>query len=178
MAPYTDKNIKNIDFNSQSAYWEFYLMTKIIPDWLLYFKNILNITYSILSYRLIIKTFGLKSSSKGESFLKKLLNKFTLVKSKSKQVEKARIWACNITNIKFLLTLISLYFGIIKIMFLNSLENSILMMSNNLFNNFNNLSLVLDIQRAFFCIKVRGHIVCPESGISDTTRTMPITLCL
>ena len=117
LMPYTEKNIKNIDLNSQSAYWEFYLMTKIIPDWLIYFKNILNITYSILSYRLIIKTFGLKSSSKDESFLKKLLNKFTLIKSKSKQVEKARIWACNITNLKFLLTLISLYFGIIKIMY-------------------------------------------------------------
>jgi AraC-like DNA-binding protein len=111
------KDIKNIDINSQSAYWEIYLLTKTIPDWLLYFKNILNITYSILSYRLIIKTFGLKSSSKGESFLKKLLNKFTLVKSKSKQVEKTRIWACNITNLKFLLTLISLYFGTIKIMY-------------------------------------------------------------
>lgn len=117
LVPYTEKNIKNIDFNSQSAYWEFYLMTKIIPDWLIYFKNILNITYSILSYRLIIKTFGLKSSSKDESFLKKLLNKFTLIKSKSKQVEKARLWAYNITNLKFLLTLTSLYFGIIKIMY-------------------------------------------------------------
>lgn len=111
------KDIKNIDMNSHYVYWEIYLLTKTIPDWLLYFKNILNITYSIFSFRLIIKKFGLKSSSKDESFLKKLLNKFTLVKSKSKQVEKTRIWACNITNLKFLLTLTSLYFGTIKIMY-------------------------------------------------------------
>lgn len=111
------KDIKNIDMNSHYAYLEIYLLTKTIPDWLLYFKNILNITYSIFSFRLIIKKFGLKSSSKDESFLKKLLNKFTLVKSKSKQVEKTRIWACNITNLKFLLTLTSLYFGTIKIMY-------------------------------------------------------------
>ena len=111
------KDIKNIDINSHYAYWEIYLLTKTIPDWLLYFKNILNTTYSIFSFRLIIKKFGLKSSSKDESFLKKLLNKFTLVKSKSKQVEKTRIWAFNITTLKFLLTLTSLYFGTIKIMY-------------------------------------------------------------
>jgi AraC-like DNA-binding protein len=109
---YKEEYIKNLDINSHIAYWEIYLKTNTLPDWLIYLKNILNITYSILSYRLIIKTFGLKSSSKGESFLKKLLNKFTLVKSKSKQVEKTRLWAYNITNLKFLLTLISLYFGI------------------------------------------------------------------
>ena len=110
---HTKKNILKIEISIVIlAYWEIYLKTKTLPDWLIYLKNILNITYSILSYRLIIKTFGLKSSSKSESFLKKLLNKFTLVKSKSKQVEKTRLWAYNITNLKFLLTLTSLYFGI------------------------------------------------------------------
>ena len=47
----------------------------------------LNPRTSIMSYRLIIKTFKLKSSSKNESFLKKLLNTFTHVKSSSRQGE-------------------------------------------------------------------------------------------
>jgi len=117
LIPSKENNIKNIDLNSQSAFWEIYFMTKRVPDWLIALKSMLNITYSILSYRLIIKTFGLKLSSKNESFLKKLLNKFTLAKSKSKQAEKVKLWVYNITNIKFLLTLCSLYFGTMTIMY-------------------------------------------------------------
>ena len=117
LIPSKENNIKNIDLNSQSAFWEIYFMTKRVPDWLIALKSMLNITYSILSYRLIIKTFGLKLSSKNESFLKKLLNKFTLAKSKSKQAEKVKLWVYNITNIKFLLTLCWLYIGTMTIMY-------------------------------------------------------------
>ena len=114
--PYKQNNIENIDLNSENLYWAIYFKAKTIPNWLIVLRNLLNITYSIMSYRLIIKTFKLKSSSKNESFLKKLLNTFTHVKSSSRQVEKVRRWLYNFTNIKFSLTLITFYFSILKIM--------------------------------------------------------------
>lgn len=122
--PYKQNNIENIDLNSENLYWAIYFKAKTIPDWLIVLRNLLNITYSIMSYRLIIKTFKLKSSSKNESFLKKLLNTFTHVKSSSRQVEKVRRWLYNFTNIKFSLTLITLYFSILKIMRDQNIDDS------------------------------------------------------
>ncbi len=93
-------------------YWANYFNAKKLPNWLTISRNLLNIIYSFLTYRLLYKTFKVKSSHKAESLLRKIFNKFTHVKSSSKQIEHVRIWLYNFTHLKAILSVVTLFFSL------------------------------------------------------------------
>jgi AraC-like DNA-binding protein len=98
--------------SQDDIYWANYFNAKKLPNWLTISRNLLNIIYSFLTYRLLYKTFKVKSSHKAESLLKKIFNKFTHVKSSSKQIEHVRIWLYNFTHLKAILSVVTLFFSI------------------------------------------------------------------
>jgi len=106
-------DVSHLETLSQDdIYWANYFNAKKLPNWLTISRNLLNIIYSFLTYRLLYKTFKVKSSHKAESLLKKIFNKFTHVKSSSKQIEHVRIWLYNFTHLKAILSVVTLFFSI------------------------------------------------------------------
>ena len=106
-------DISHLETLSQDdIYWANYFNAKKLPNWLTISRNLLNIIYSFLTYRLLYKTFKVKSSHKAESLLKKIFNKFTHVKSSSKQIEHVRIWLYNFTHLKAILSVVTLFFSL------------------------------------------------------------------
>ena len=100
------------NLSQDDIYWANYFNAKKLPNWLTISRNLLNIIYSFLTYRLLYKTFKVKSSHKAESLLKKIFNKFTHVKSSSKQIEHVRIWLYNFTHLKAILSVVTLFFSL------------------------------------------------------------------
>ena len=98
--------------SQDDIYWANYFNAKKLPNWLTISRNLLNIIYSFLTYRLLYKTFKVKTSHKAESLLKKIFNKFTHVKSSSKQIEHVRIWLYNFTHLKAILSVVTLFFSL------------------------------------------------------------------
>ncbi len=98
--------------SQDDIYWANYFNAKKLPNWLTISRNLLNIIYSFLTYRLLYKTFKVKSSHKAESLLTKIFNKFTHVKSSSKQIEHVRIWLYNFTHLKAILSVVTLFFSL------------------------------------------------------------------
>ena len=98
--------------SQDDIYWANYFNAKKLPNWLTISRNLLNIIYSFLTYRLLYKTFKVKSSHKAESLLRKIFNKFTHVKSSSKQIEHVRIWLYNFTHLKAILSVVTLFFSL------------------------------------------------------------------
>ena len=100
------------NLSQDDIYWANYFNAKKLPNWLTISRNLLNIIYSFLTYRLLYKTFKVKSSHKAESLLRKIFNKFTHVKSSSKQIEHVRIWLYNFTHLKAILSVVTLFFSL------------------------------------------------------------------
>lgn len=100
-----------INLSQEDIYWANYFNAKKIPNWLLLLRNILNVVYLILTYKLLLNTFKNKTSKKDDGAIKRLLNKFTHVKSPSKQIEQVRTWLYNLTHIKTIMSLSVLYFS-------------------------------------------------------------------
>ena len=75
-------------------------------------RNLLNVVYSLLTYKLLLNTFKVKSSFSEKNLLKKIFNRFTHVKSNSKQIEHVRTWLYNFTHLKALLSFFTLLFGL------------------------------------------------------------------
>ena len=106
-------DVSHLETLSQDdIYWANYFNAKKLPNWLTISRNLLNIIYSFLTYRLLYKTFKVKTSHKAESLLKKIFNKFTHVKSSSKQIEHVRIWLYNFTHLKAILSVVTLFFSL------------------------------------------------------------------
>ena len=106
-------DVSHLETLSQDdIYWANYFNAKKLPNWLTISRNLLNIIYSFLTYRLLYKTFKVKSSHKAESLLRKIFNKFTHVKSSSKQIEHVRIWLYNFTHLKAILSVVTLFFSL------------------------------------------------------------------
>ena len=106
-------DVSHLETLSQDdIYWANYFNAKKFPNWLTISRNLLNIIYSFLTYRLLYKTFKVKSSHKAESLLRKIFNKFTHVKSSSKQIEHVRIWLYNFTHLKAILSVVTLFFSL------------------------------------------------------------------
>ena len=101
-----------MSLSQEDIYWSNYFNAKKIPTWLLILRNLLNLAYCILTYNLLLSTFKNKPSTKEDSTLKRFLNKFTHIKSPSKQIEKVKLWLYNLTHYKALMSLFTLYFSI------------------------------------------------------------------
>lgn len=98
--------------SQDDIYWANYFNAKKLPNWLTISRNLLNIIYSFLTYKLLYNTFKVKTSHKEESLLKKIFNKFTHIKSSSKQIEHVRIWLYNFTHLKAILSVFTLFFSL------------------------------------------------------------------
>ncbi len=72
----------------------------------------MNVVYSLLTYKLLLNTFKVKSSFSEKNLLKKIFNRFTHVKSTSKQIEHVRTWLYNFTHLKAILSFFTLLFGL------------------------------------------------------------------
>lgn len=98
--------------SQDDIYWANYFNAKKLPNWLTISRNLLNIIYSFLTYKLLYNTFKVKTSHNEESLLKKIFNKFTHIKSSSKQIEHVRIWLYNFTHLKAILSVFTLFFSL------------------------------------------------------------------
>ena len=98
--------------SQEDIYWANYFNAKKIPNWLIISRNLLNVVYSLLTYKLLLSTFRVKSSFGEKNLLKRIFNRFTHVKSTSKQIENVRIWLYNFTHLKALLSFFTLLFGL------------------------------------------------------------------
>lgn len=98
--------------SQDDIYWANYFNAKKLPNWLTISRNLLNIIYSFLTYKLLYNTFKVKTSHNAESLLKKIFNKFTHIKSSSKQIEHVRIWLYNFTHLKAILSVFTLFFSL------------------------------------------------------------------
>ena len=108
--PFKPDTSQFIELSQDDIFWSGYYKAKKIPVWLLILRNLLNIVYTILTYRLLLNTFKTRSSSNEDGVIKRFLNKFTHIKSNSKQIEHVRIWLYNFTHIKTIMSLMTLYF--------------------------------------------------------------------
>ena len=110
--PYKPTANEFMGLSQVDIYWSHFFNAKKIPTWLIILRNLMNIVYVILSYKLLLSTFKIKSSSIEDGTLKRFLNKFTHIKSPSKQIEKVKLWLYNLTHIKTIMSLFTLYFSI------------------------------------------------------------------
>ena len=110
--PYKPTANEFMGLSQEDIYWSHFFNAKKIPTWLIILRNLMNIVYVILSYKLLLSTFKIKSSSIEDGTLKRFLNKFTHIKSPSKQIEKVKLWLYNLTHIKTIMSLFTLYFSI------------------------------------------------------------------
>ena len=101
-----------MNLSQEEIYWSNYFNAKKFPTWLIILRNLLNFVYLILTYRLLLNTFKIKQTSKKDGIVNRFLNKFSHVKSPSKQVEKVKLWLYNITHYKVLMSLFTFYFSI------------------------------------------------------------------
>jgi YesN/AraC family two-component response regulator len=74
--------------SEQYLYWSNYFRANNFPDWVLVIRTILNIVYSLLSYRILFKYFKTKSASI--------------------QINKVKKWLFTFANVKFILTIVNL----------------------------------------------------------------------
>ena len=110
--PYKSDVIQIEILSQEDIYWANYFNAKKIPNWLIILRNLLNVVYSLLTYKLLLNTFKVKSSFSEKNLLKKIFNRFTHVKSNSKQIEHVRTWLYNFTHLKALLSFFTLLFGL------------------------------------------------------------------
>ena len=110
--PYKPTANEFMGLSQDDIYWSHFFNAKKIPTWLIILRNMMNIVYVILTYKLLLSTFKIKSSSIEDGTLKRFLNKFTHIKSPSKQIEKVKLWLYNLTHIKTIMSLFTLYFSI------------------------------------------------------------------
>ena len=110
--PFKPEASQLINLSMEDIYWSNYFNAKKIPNWLLLLRNILNVVYLILTYKILLNTFKVKLSSKEDGMIKKLINKFTHIKSSSKQIEQVRKWLYNLTHIKTIMSSFTLYFSL------------------------------------------------------------------
>ena len=82
-------NLYNGEIVSEEyLYWSNYFRANNFPDWVLVIRTILNIVYSLLSYRILFKYFKTKSASI--------------------QINKVKKWLFTFANVKFILTIVNL----------------------------------------------------------------------
>ena len=101
-----------LNLSQDDIYWSNYFRAKNIPDWLLVLRNLLNIVYSILTYKLLLNTFKTRTSLEGDGVIKRYLNRIRHIKSSSKQIELVKIWLYNFTHFKTIMSLVTFYFSI------------------------------------------------------------------
>ena len=110
--PFEPEASQLINLSKEDIYWANYFNARKIPNWLVLLRNILNVVYLILTYKLLLNTFKVKLSSKEDGMIKKFINKFIHIKSSSKQIEQVKTWLYNLTYMKTLMSLFTLYFSI------------------------------------------------------------------
>ena len=83
--------------NIEKIYWSTYFGANYYPDWVLFLKSLLGVSYSTLTYNLLHKKFKNKTPSK--------------------QLKKIKRWLFNITHLKFVLSISTLIMTILLLFF-------------------------------------------------------------
>ena len=82
-------NLYNGEIVSEEyLYWSNYFRSNNFPDWVLVLRTIINIVYSLLTYRILFKYFKIKSASI--------------------QLNKVKRWLFTFANVKLILTIVNL----------------------------------------------------------------------
>jgi len=95
--PYrTAPSIKEF-INTDNLYWSTYFGANYYPDWVLFLKGLLGVSYSILTYNLLHKEFKNKTPPK--------------------QLKKIKVWLFNLTHLKFILSISTLIITTVLLFF-------------------------------------------------------------